>query len=76
MNCLNSDLAEFYTTPDDPDPEVNYYGLCTIDIYTLRACCIPMPSKTSSETVKAFKKTFAFYGDVYPYQLQTDEGKN
>ena len=34
-----------------------------------------MPNKTAKETVKAFKETFAFYGNVYPYSLQTDSGK-
>ena len=48
------------------------YGFVAIDIFSKKAACFPIDSKTASETTAALKKTFDELG--YPASIMSDEG--
>ena len=64
-----ADLVDLRTLKDDNDGML--FLLTTIDVFSKRAKCIPMPSKSAASLVAALRIAFA---DDLPQTLQTDRG--
>ena len=64
-----ADLVDLRTLKDDNDGMT--FLLTTIDVFSKRAKCIPIPSKSAASLVAALRIAFA---DDPPQTLQTDRG--
>ena len=64
-----TDLVDLRTLKDDNDGMT--FLLTTIDVFSKRARCIPIPSKSAASLVAALRIAFA---DDPPQTLQTDRG--